>query len=227
VRHAGRLLQSIDQPALHALRGREITATMLVRSADGQPAPAASLLRDTAGFSQTPFVAGEQWQQVRVQHTLAMTTTYVRLVVGPGRGVRERNGPTAGGQGSATAVPDQAGSGLRCCATAISAPARLGELLAAPLEDRWRQFAPHAGPDREAAARNLLYLALTFAGFWGNYGWLQAPLPLALYALLALLTAAAGCRGVASALAQDAGCGQSWLPGCWPDVDRCCRPSCP
>jgi hypothetical protein len=33
---------------------------------------------------------------------------------------------------------------------------------------------------------------VTFAGFWGNYGWLQAPLPVALYGLLALVTAAAG-----------------------------------
>ncbi len=70
---------------------------------------------------------------------------------------------------------------------------RLGELLAAPLADRWRQFAPRPLAQWEAPQRSLLLRgAVTFAGFWGNYGWLQAPLPLALYALLALATAAAG-----------------------------------
>jgi hypothetical protein len=70
--------------------------------------------------------------------------------------------------------------------------ARLGEVLAAPLADRWRQFIPRSPARWEAPERSLLYLALTFAGFWGNYGWLQAPVPAALYGLLALLTAAAG-----------------------------------
>jgi hypothetical protein len=39
-----------------------------------------------------------------------------------------------------------------------------------------------------------LYSLLTFAGFWGNFGWLQRPLPLWIYATLGLggLMAAAG-----------------------------------
>jgi hypothetical protein len=43
-------------------------------------------------------------------------------------------------------------------------------------------------------ARYGLYLLLTFAGFWGNFGWLQRPLPVWVYAGLAAicLTAAAG-----------------------------------
>ncbi|MFZ1405913.1 MAG: hypothetical protein WAW03_22710, partial [Anaerolineae bacterium] len=32
-----------------------------------------------------------------------------------------------------------------------------------------------------------LYLALLFPGFWGNFGWLQAPLPLPVYVGLALV----------------------------------------
>jgi hypothetical protein len=202
---AGRLLQSIDQPALHALRGREITATALVRSANGQPVSGRLLLRDSAGFSQTPFVAGEQWQPVNVQHTLAMTTTYVRLVVFPteGRSVSE-TGRLLAAQAALRPVDQALHSGALLRNGDFSANARLGELLAAPLEERWRQFAPHMVIDREAAARNLFYLALAFAGFWGNYGWLQAPLPLALYALLALVTAVAA-AGVASRWRKDAG----------------------
>ncbi len=39
-----------------------------------------------------------------------------------------------------------------------------------------------------------LYSLLTFAGFWGNFGWLQRPLPVWVYAVLAAicLVAAAG-----------------------------------
>lgn len=33
-----------------------------------------------------------------------------------------------------------------------------------------------------------LYAALLFAGFWGNFGWLQVPLPLPVYALLAAVS---------------------------------------
>ena len=36
-----------------------------------------------------------------------------------------------------------------------------------------------------------LYAALLFPGFWGNFGWLQAPLPVWVYALLALVCLAA------------------------------------
>jgi hypothetical protein len=75
----------------------------------------------------------------------------------------------------------------------FSAGARLGALLAAPLADRWRQFAPRSPAQWEAPEHSLLLRgAVTFAGFWGNYGWLQAPLSVALYALLALVIAAAG-----------------------------------
>ena len=37
-----------------------------------------------------------------------------------------------------------------------------------------------------------LYTLLTFAGFWANFGWLTLPLPVSIYALLALLCATAG-----------------------------------
>jgi hypothetical protein len=33
--------------------------------------------------------------------------------------------------------------------------------------------------------RSLLYLALLFPGFWGNFGWLQVPMPVPVYAALA------------------------------------------
>ncbi len=174
-------------------RGQQVTATVLVRSADGQPAPGRIALRDTAGLSETTFVAGAQWQPVSVQHTLAITTTYLRLLVGPGWGLADdETGQLLAAQAvvQPTTAPPAAALLLRN--GDFSAGARLGELLAAPLADRWRPFAPRSLTRWEDPQRSLLYLALAFAGFWGNYGWLQRPLPVALYALLALLAAAAG-----------------------------------
>lgn len=182
-----------DMHQVTAWRGQALTATLWVRSADGQPAPGRIALRDTAGLSETTFVAGAQWQPVSVQHTLAITTTYARLIVAPGWGrspqetgqllvARAAVWPRAGPPGAAPLLRN----------SAFSAAARLGELLAAPLADRWRQFAPRSLVQWDSPQRSLLYLALTFAGFWGNFGWLQAPLPLALYGLLAAVVAAAG-----------------------------------
>jgi hypothetical protein len=68
-------------------------------------------------------------------------------------------------------------------------------LLVAPLEARWEQFAPRLQAGSALAwpawSRYGLYAALTFAGFWGNFGWLQRPLPVWLYGLLALVCLAA------------------------------------
>ncbi len=84
--HAGRLLQDIDQPAAAALAGRPVQFTALVRSAAAAPVSGRLLVRDTAGASETIFVAGAQWQPVSVQRTLAITTTYVRAAIFPTAG---------------------------------------------------------------------------------------------------------------------------------------------
>jgi hypothetical protein len=215
VRHAVRLVNDMHQVA--PWRGQQLTATVLVRSANREPAPGRLALRDTAGFSETTFVAGEQWQPVSVQHTLAITSTYLRLLVGPGWGLSA--GET--GQLLVAKAAVQSTAGLPGAAPLLhngdfSARARLGALLGAPLENRWRQFAPRPLAQWEAPQRSLLYLALTFAGFWGNYGWLQAPLPIALYALLAMLTAAAG-AGLLGRWRQDAALRPilaAWLLAC-------------
>ena len=189
----GRLLQDIDQPAAAALAGRPVEFTALVRSAGAAPVAGRLLLRDTAGASETNFVAGDQWQPVAVQRTLAITTTYVRAAIFPttGQSLQEMGQVLAAG--AALRPVDRAAPGAALLRNGdFSAGARLGELLAAPVQDRLRQFIPQPPAEGQAPQRSLLYLALTFAGFWGNYGWLQRPLPVALYALLAAVTAWAG-----------------------------------
>ncbi len=191
-RRAVRLVNDMHQVA--PWRGQPLTATALVRSADGEPARGRIALRDTAGLSETTFTAGQQWQPVSVQHTLAITSTYLRLIAAPGWGLS----PDETGQllvADAVVRPPAGSPEIKTLLRNgdFSAGARLGELLAAPLGDRWRRFAPPPLAQWEAPARSLLLRgAVTFAGFWGNYGWLQRPLPVALYALLAIVAAAAG-----------------------------------
>jgi hypothetical protein len=65
---------------------------------------------------------------------------------------------------------------------------RWAALLLGPVVQPWLA----AGEARKSATaaswqRNLLYLALLFPGFWGNFGWLQVPLPLPIYGLLAAI----------------------------------------
>lgn len=190
---AGRLWQDVDQPAAAGLAGRPVEFTALVRSPDTAPAAGRLLLRDAAGASETSFTAGQQWQPVSVQRTLAITTTYARAVVLPTAG----QSPQEMGQvlvaDAALRQVDSAGPGASLLANGdFGASARLGELLTAPVQDRLRQFMPRPPSEGQTSQRSLLFLALTFAGFWGNYGWLQRPLPVALYALLAALAAWAG-----------------------------------
>jgi hypothetical protein len=183
----GRLYQNLE--GLAALAGQPVEATVWVRSADAAPASGRLLLRDTAGASQTDFEAGPQWQPVTLQRTLAITTTYARLVVFPTADLT----PQEGGRllmAKAALRPLDGATLLRN--GDFSTAARLGELLAAPLADRWGQFIPRSPAAGGDVRRSLLYAGLTFAGFWGNYGWLQAPLPVALYALLAGVVAWAG-----------------------------------
>jgi len=54
-----------------------------------------------------------------------------------------------------------------------------------------RAMAPSAW-DAVSQLRYLIYMAFTWASFWGYFGWLTRPLPWPVYALLAALTLAAG-----------------------------------
>jgi hypothetical protein len=78
-----------------------------------------------------------------------------------------------------------------------------------------------------ALLRYAIFTALAFAGFWGNFGWLQAPLPWPFYAWLAALCALAawGWVGrVASADETHQVPGTSEVPGTWWAVFRTDRP---
>jgi len=182
---AARLYQNVD--GISALAGQPLQATAWVRSAGATPAAGRLALRDAAGLSETPFTVGPQWQPVRIQRTLAITTTYARLIL-----FADEAEPVWLAQADMRPLAADPAAPSLLRNGDLSANARLGELLTAPLADRWRAFIPNLAAGQLNPGRSLLYLALTFAGFWGNYGWLQHPLPAAFYVLLAAVTLMAG-----------------------------------
>lgn len=197
----GRIFQTIvDQPAL-ALRGQTVTASAEVRSPDARSQPGLLTVRDAGGYSQLAFVAGPAWQRVELTHTVAPDTAYVKLALAPGEGRQQQE------RGSLlvddVSLSRPGGENLLRNG-GFEEPARWAELLLiAPFEDRWRDLGPRLPGGEaftsQAAARYGLYTALLFPGFWGNFGWLQRPLPLWIYGLLAALCLAAA-SGVLKAI---------------------------
>ncbi len=185
------VVQAITGPPARALRGQIVRASAWVRSPDDLPAAGRLIVRDATGFSQVDFVAGSDWQSVAISRTVALTSTRIRvaLAVGPVDTERETGKLWIGRIGLIPGAEANTTANLLHNAN-FSRSARLGELLVlAPLEDRWQRFAPRmqAGDEPIGAmlTRYGLYWLLTFAGFWGNFGWLQRPLPVWVYALLA------------------------------------------
>ncbi|MEZ4769875.1 MAG: DUF2142 domain-containing protein [Caldilineales bacterium] len=178
-----RIYQSLTGPELQTLRGRAVRLSAQVRSADGTPAEGRLTVRDAAAVSQTRFVAGDRWQTVAVTHTVAADTAHVKIAVAPGAG------DTPSELGSllvrqVTLEADQRPAPL--ANPGFDQPARMGTVVLAPLADTWDQFRPRLAAASQDWARYPLYAALLFPGFWGNFGWLQAPLPVWTYAGLAI-----------------------------------------
>lgn len=191
----GRIFQSVTGVVVAAAHGAPVQGSVWVRSGDGRPQAGRLTVRDAAAYDETPFVADDRWRRVEVSHTVAMTTTYVKLAVTAGRMDPAQDG--------ALLVDDaflgRPGGDNWLRNAGFERVARWGELLiVAPLEARWQEFAPRvlapAAFSTAAVDRYILYTALLFPGFWGNFGWLQRPAPVPVYALLALvcLAAAAG-----------------------------------
>lgn len=183
-----RLFQSLTGPEAAALRSQPVVFSVEARSANGQPAAGRLTVRDGSGYSQARFTATDRWQTVTVEHTVAADADYVKAAVSPGVGespsetgaILLRRAALRGAGDPQLANPD------------FVAPARLGALALAPLVDTWQQFRPRLAAAGLNWQRYLLYAALLFPGFWGNFGWLQRPLPLWLYGGLAVVCAVAG-----------------------------------
>lgn len=182
----GRLLQNIIVPPALALRGQPLTASIAVAAAGPAPQPGRLTVRDAGSYTQVQFRATDDWQRVSLTHTVALTTTYVKLTIAA------LGDDPAGGVLVDEAFLATADGANLLRNPGFDRPARWGELLiVAPLERRWEQFAPRLADaqafNRAALQRYALYTVLLFPGFWGNFGWLQRPLPLWLYGGMAVV----------------------------------------
>ena len=183
-----RVFQSITGPAALALRDHSLVVGAEVRSVDGKPAAGRLTVRDAAGVSQTRFIASDQWQTVTVTHRVAPLTEHVKIAVAPGVGDTPAEVGSLLLRNVTMDVPDAPTLSSSLLANPRFAhAARLGRVALAPLEDTWQQFRPRLAAATTDWQRYPLYAALLFPGFWGNFGWLQAPLPVWIYGLLAVV----------------------------------------
>ena len=163
------------------LAGQTIGFGAWVRSPDGRQV-ARLTIKDDAGLDRLVAPVTAEWTWLVVTRTLSLTTTQVLLGIAPGAGELPSETGTlwvddAGVQGAPGLVNGD-------FEQAVTWGSLLAQPLLRPLQGVWATSAD-AGP--ASAAQIVLYLALLFPGFWGNFGWLQAPLPLPVYVGLALV----------------------------------------
>ncbi|WP_423222321.1 DUF2142 domain-containing protein [Candidatus Amarolinea aalborgensis] len=173
----GRVTQTL--PAA-GLRGQTIRFGAWVRS-PGDPQMARLTIKDDAGLERLAAPVTAEWTWLAVTRTISVTATQVLLGIAPGAG--EQPGETG-----VLWVDDARLDGPISLVNGdfeqtVTWGSLLAQPLVQPLQQTWAASAD-AGP--ASPGRILLYLALLFPGFWGNFGWLQAPLPLPVYVLIAL-----------------------------------------
>ncbi|NLE76712.1 MAG: DUF2142 domain-containing protein [Chloroflexi bacterium] len=202
---APRLVQSLARNAAASLAGQEVAVKAWVRSPAGQQAGRLVLLTDD-GNHRLSFVADERWRQVTLERRLPPETTFVRLALGAGAGEE------VGEQGVLYADDVELWAGGRqwlingggeeraawgpSAARRLAAYGQAARLLLGPGTTRklgrwldWLAALPTVLRSGGVPWPQMaLYTLLTFASFWGNFGWLQVPLSPALYAALALFT---------------------------------------
>lgn len=179
----GRLTQALPDALVtgaEGLRGQTIRFGAWVRSPAGAQA-ARLTIKDDAGLDRlvTPVTAA--WTWLAVTRTLSVTTTQVLLGIAPGLGASPAETGTLWVDDASLDGPLNLANGD--FEQAMTWGSLLAQPLILPLQRSWAASAD-AGPAH--VAHGLLYLALLFPGFWGNFGWLQAPLPLPVYAAIAL-----------------------------------------
>ncbi len=185
----GRLTQPL--PA-EPLRAERIHLGAWLRSPHGVQTVRLTI-KDDAGLDRTTAEVGVAWRWLEVTRTVSLTTTQVLIGLAPGPGVNVTETGRLWVDGVRVLAPVnllQNGD----FETALT----WGQLAAQPWREPVRRtWAAMTQTGSANGARALLYLALLFPGFWGNFGWLQVPLALSAYAALALvcLLALAGLIG--------------------------------
>ncbi len=188
----GRLTQTL--PAA-GVRGQTIRFGAWVRS-PGNPQLARLTIKDDAGLERVVAPVTADWSWLAVTRTVSVTATQVLLGIAPGAG-------DLPGETGVLWVDDVRLDGpISLVNGDFEQAVTWGSLLAQPLDQPLQQtWAASADAGPANPGRILLYLALLFPGFWGNFGWLQVPLPVPMYGAIALACLLAG-LGIGGALWQ-------------------------
>ncbi len=152
------------------LRGAGVTLSARVRSLGG-PVPACLLLDDGTGIEEKCCTAGTAWRSCSLSHDVSRKSEFLRVVLATGRAGH----PEAVGSWEAKTVSLRDGSGQEWLRNGNAEEA-------ASLATRWlspTNYTPYW------LRRYAVSLGILFAGFWGNFGWLQHPFRMAWYVLLA------------------------------------------
>jgi len=177
---SARLLQILSGQERAQARGQTVRFGAWVR-AEGDATPMRVTIRDDRGVSQTTAVATSAWQWVEVTHPVSLDTNDVRVAVAIGA---EAGRAILAVDDASLVVASAVGDGELLRNGDFEQGARLALQLADLLMGSWLVKVRTAAP-APSLPRSLLYLALLFPGFWGNFGWLQAPLPIPVYVALA------------------------------------------
>ncbi len=184
--------QPVPDAPIEAWGGRTARLRVWLRASDG-PTLACVRIADGQTDSVRCVLADERWQAVEVEHRIHPQARHLRGAVGIGW----PNDPS----GRGTVLVDQvsfqladepgvewlrnggAEQGRRVLQPALDALTRLMK----PPTGWPRKLMDPATYNLTALRRYGLYTALLFPGFWGNFGWLQLPLALPWYILLAIV----------------------------------------
>jgi len=205
-----RLVESIPAETVEPWRGQVITLTAWLRSEEGVQSGRLALIDegDESHVSRHYLRAEPHWTQEHLTHTLSSETGELRVAVAAGWSAE-------GGQrfyfDDLHLETPNGEELLRNGGAEIGARWIEQVMVWPPLQplrtayqawtgrSLWNGGATQLarlleGRSYEVAAlrRCGLYLLLTFAGFWANFGWLTLPLPVAIYASLALMCGIAG-----------------------------------
>jgi hypothetical protein len=183
----GRPRQVLPFDTVTALRGKTVTLEAWVKTSAGQ-GRGSLLVRDDDTDTELAFLATETWSRYTVTHTVSASATSLRVILS-----------SAGGEGSTALYFDDltlteegsSGPNLLANGSIEEAALRFQPLL----EEITRYVSPSRlldphSYDLGSLRRYLLYVLLTFAGFWANFGWLTLPLHPLWYALLGVVTLA-------------------------------------
>jgi len=202
------LVQAIPAQAVQPWLGEVITFTASVRSKTGLQWGRLTL-HDGEEVQRGHFLVGPRWTQQQLAHRLLAQPDGLRIAIAAGLYGDEESAKQLYFDDLRLIAPD--GTDLLRNGGA-EAGARWIEEAPAWLMQQALLWAKLIQPERPPMAamtsvlsrllgaqsydvaslqRYGLYMLLTFAGFWANFGWLTLPLPVGIYAFLALVCAAA------------------------------------